>query len=308
MALTDKLTNIGNAIRRNIGSGNLISLDDMPSKIDAVYDAGSKVAITSEKANELTLKQTTGDKITALTIHQRNLWTPEDQGILFYDKNMLPIDDFVATGNGTTRAVSPVELERVFQHNQQYTLSFQFKAKDVKYSESGNLLYMKVNYTDGSHRYLAITSTNIEKGVLARTITTDAGKTIEKIDGFVANKRWTGGTISVSNVQFEKGTESTEYSKIPTQFVLIPALDTSYDSCIVLENGVVHLVCYREDGTVIETKDLTDIDYGQQLLALHTIEGVTNIASNSPCQVTYLVDRTLLGITEERERILGGAW
>ena len=40
MALTDKLTAIGNAIRQKTGTAELIPLSDMPNEIGAVYEAG----------------------------------------------------------------------------------------------------------------------------------------------------------------------------------------------------------------------------------------------------------------------------
>ena len=42
MALTDKLTAIGDAIREKTGSEELIPLSDMPSEIDAVYEKGKQ--------------------------------------------------------------------------------------------------------------------------------------------------------------------------------------------------------------------------------------------------------------------------
>lgn len=42
MALTDKFKTIGNAIRKKLGNGELIPLDEMPEKVNEVYEAGVK--------------------------------------------------------------------------------------------------------------------------------------------------------------------------------------------------------------------------------------------------------------------------
>lgn len=277
-----------------MSANNVIIAENMQK----VYDAGAKIEKTSEKAKTLSLEKTSTDKIKSLTIYGE---TPsvENPCILFYLKNMIAVDDFSATGSGVGKVVVPFIIENVFDENEQYTLSMNVYSEGITYSESGNLLYTQIAYTDGYNEYVGITDANYQNGKIS--IITQPNKTVKRILNFNAQARWTGGTIIVSNVQLEKGNAPTEYSDTKPKFAKVSYTIGVADRIYLESNKVIAVI------SGVET-DITDTESGQQLMALHTLGGTTNVICTTNCQITYVADRTLIGIIEERERILGGAW
>ena len=134
-----------------------------------------------------------------------------NNGVLKVSPNICTWNQsLTATGNGTQANLysglfTPSGYE--FEQNTQYTISFDVVADNVTYSESGNLLYLIIGYTDGTTSYTGVTSNNYQdKRVVIKTA---VGKTVSGIRVWNRTQRLTGGTITVSNMRIEEGSTAT---------------------------------------------------------------------------------------------------
>lgn len=132
------------------------------------------------------------------------------------------------------------KLEEVdaYEENTQYTLSLKVTPKDITYSATGRLMFGTATYTDGEVAYFDLVGNkncNVEPNTLV-FFTTAPNKTVASID-LRKHSRWTGGTITLNDLQIEKGIVATEYTPhIDTATVKLSVDGLEYP---VETNGVV---------------------------------------------------------------------
>lgn len=116
---------------------------------------------------------------------------------------------FGATGG---RVPKPDEVD-AYEENTQYTVSLKVTPKDITYSATGRFIFGTATYTDGTTAYFDLVGNkncNVEPNTLL-SFTTAPNKTVTSID-LRKHSRWTGGTITLNDLQIEKGLVATEYT------------------------------------------------------------------------------------------------
>lgn len=100
-----------------------------------------------------------------------------------------------------------------YEENTQYTVSLRVTPKDITYSAKGRLIFARVDYSDGTNIYFDLVNEynwEMPENTLL-TFTTAPNKTVTNID-FRKHNRWTGGTITLNDLQIEKGLVATDYT------------------------------------------------------------------------------------------------
>ena len=95
------------------------------------------------------------------------------------------------------------------ENTNSYTLSMDVTASNVTYSEPGNLLYLVWEYSDGTKEYKGVDTTNYTGNRI--TLKSNSNKKLTSVKTLNTHARFTGGTITVSNLQIEKGATATPY-------------------------------------------------------------------------------------------------
>lgn len=112
-------------------------------------------------------------------------------------------------GNSTSILLSTSSISIPSANNVQYTISFNLRANTVNYSETGNLIYFTLEYTDGTLQYVGVTTSNYQNRFV--WFTTTAGKTLKSVNYINAHRRFISGTIEIYNIQLEIGASPTDF-------------------------------------------------------------------------------------------------
>lgn len=208
--------------------------------------------------------------------------------VVLSGKNLL-LEDIAGTytGNNTTMEIVPdMRIAGGFIPNTQYTLSLCHSKKDIVTTSAGNLLYFKISYTDGTDDYYGLTDTSARYF----SYVSRPGKTLRKI-AFTRHSRWTGGTITITQVQIEMGASATDWEarkeiqtlSVPTPNGL-PGIPVISDGNYTDENGQ-QWICDEVDFgrgvyvqrirvTTVDSTAITQSDFGDNIFVYQFNDGL----------------------------------
>ena len=172
-------------------------------------------------------------------------------GVKLASKNVVNFPQTMEiTGDGKTAELYN-DLKRKKCQKQPYKVSWQYKkSENVTASEEGNLVILHIVYEDGySVNYSLVKTTEITPEI---QLTTDVHGDILYVR-IQKHLRWQTGTVTIYNLQIEKGTVTTGYSP------------------------------YIEDVSTVEIKtagkNLIDVGYKTEMKTGYTIAGLTFIVN-----------------------------
>lgn len=121
-----------------------------------------------------------------------------------------PSKRFTGTGQGIKvwEGSFVTDTSLLAKPNVRYTISVDATSSNLTRSSDGALLVLYVDYSDGTTSTFGMNPTSAEQRF---SWTTAANKTVTNIRDWTKTARWTGGTISVDNIQIEIGTTATTY-------------------------------------------------------------------------------------------------
>ena len=128
-------------------------------------------------------------------------------------------DVYTITGTGANQSLRIIdELIKTTQ-----TFSCVVALEDVEYSATGNLVFFYATYADGTGASLSIVTTSTTSGAVSAQFTASEENPIVKMQ-MNAHGRFTGGTITLSDIMLNRGTTALPYEPYNEQ-TLTPSTD-----------------------------------------------------------------------------------
>ena len=215
MALTDKLSAIGDAIRTKTGKTYLIPLDQMPTEIASIQSGGGATMKTVEGTLPLTVDGV-GQRLEDYKIYGA------EGGVGNKTKNLFDISRWSGDQNVNKTTLSDypgIEFMRYvdggititftadFKENTQYTFTILMRREAGSKAQHTNLQFY---YTDGTTQNCIIPKDTL------KTFTSTAGKTIQSIK---SSSSYSANTyLDLSVTQIEEGTKATAFE--PSGYVI----------------------------------------------------------------------------------------
>ena len=114
--------------------------------------------------------------------------------------------EYVVTGNGT--------VQQPFQQNEKFrsmSFSCELTSENLEYSSTGNLVYLLVTYEDRTGDIVSLCTTGTTSGKLTKQLNIEGTKVIKYLT-IVAHNRFTGGTVTLSNIMLNNGATALPYT------------------------------------------------------------------------------------------------
>ena len=171
-----------------------------------------------------------GEKV---SVNWENKEVKRNQDLWHYTK----VYKDVQAPSGSNVRIEQYADDMTFKPNTRYVMTMKFKSKDLTYSSSGVLVYVTIQYTDGTSSYAGIQTDSID----TYSFTTLNGKTVSRIFDIVKQAKWTGGTIDIEDITWkELDYQEQDLTNLNTN--LLNATQTTFEGTTVITDASVNKV------------------------------------------------------------------
>lgn len=185
MSIAEKLTQVAENIPKVYKAGQSSMVDE--SKLIPKTVSGNYISV--DDVSEIPHK--VGCKVESV-----NLWSGNN--------------GYSIVGNGTVQVIYQ-DVVSYKGMSCPMSVSCEVASENLEYSETGNLVYFHVLYEDGTADILTLCGTSTTSGKVERPFNADSAKAINFVTIYVHN-RFTGGTVTVSNIMLNEGTTALPYT------------------------------------------------------------------------------------------------